>query len=381
MSSADQFLRIVQRALTFHDYSSHISDTCPLFPDHVHIEPTNSCNLRCVHCHQSTRKTHFTKKQGMMSLELFKKVIGDIKGAASRITLNLQGEPLLNKHAVTMVEHAKGEGLAVSLLTNATNLGPEARRRLIGAKLDRIVFSFEGSTKEIHEQIRRRSHYERTLGNILGYIRENYEKGRPTYVCMSMVETSFSRGDIARYREFFSQFPINTIFVNPHLSMAGSTLTSEEVDMDKYADMPKERIPICRLPWETIAVNWDGTVSPCAVDFNEDHSVGDVNTESLQDIWNGERMRRFRRCHIEKDYAWIEAQGPLCVPCNCRFNDEYDLRNIHDFIANYIVRQAKVFAPQLMAADVQESPAEAEAKYRRLLEEIHSLEQRPAPSH
>ena len=375
MSSNDKFLRIVQRALQFYDYSSRISDTCPLFPDHVHIEPTNSCNLRCVHCHQSTRKTHFTKKQGMMSLELFQKVIADIKGAASRITLNLQGEPLLNRRAVDMVEHAKQEGLAVSLLTNATNLTPEIRRRLIAAKLDRVVFSFEGSTKELHERIRRRSRYERTLGNILGYIRENFEAGRPSYVCMSMVETSFSKDDISRYREFFTQFPINTIFVNPHLSMGGSTLTSTEVDMSKYDGIPKERIPICRLPWETIAVNWDGTVSPCAVDYNEDHIVGDVNSEPLQEIWNGERMRRFRQCHIDKDYDWIEAQGPLCVPCNCRFNDEYDLRNIKDFIAHYIVRQAKVFAPQLMDAGEQETPAEAEAKYQRLLKEIRSLEQ------
>lgn len=352
-----QFRQIIKRAMEFYLYSKNFSEICPIFPDHVHLEPTNMCNLRCVHCHHSTRGTFFTKKIGIMKLEIFKKVIDEIKTVSSRITLNQQGEPTLHPNLLEMVEYAKNAGLSVSLLTNASKLKEEMSERLLDMELDRIVFSFEGSNKDIHEKVRRNSKYTKTLKNILYFIKRNSEKGRKTFICMSMVESSYTRDDVEDYKNYFNSLPINTIFVNPMLSMSGSTLTSHEIDMSQYDDVPKEDIPVCRLPWETVVVNWDGTVSACAVDYNEDHIVGNVSNEPLQQIWNSERMQRFRRCHIEKDYDWIEEQGSLCVPCNCRFNPEYDLRDMDDFVVSYIERQAKVHAPQLMDTDTS---AEAE---------------------
>lgn len=363
------FPRIVRRALEFFEYSLNPGEECPIFPDHVHIEPTNACNLRCVHCHHSTRGTHFTKKLGVMGLDLFRKVVDDIRGVSSRITLNQQGEPLLNRSLLDMVAYAKQAGLSVSLLTNATRLTPEVAERLLDLRLDRIVFSFEGSNQAVHERVRRNSRYHRTLANILHFIGRNYEKGRHTFICMSMVESSYTRDDIAAYRDYFGRLPINTLFVNPLLSMSGASLTSDEVDMSAYLSIPREEAPVCRLPWESIVVNWDGTVSPCAVDFDEAHVIGDVRTQNLVEIFNSPAMRRFRRCHLEKDYDWIETQGALCIPCNCRFNPEYDLRNLKDFVASYLVRQAKVFAPQLLDADLAEGPGGDEARYRFLQEE------------
>jgi len=366
------FDKIVNRALNFFEYSLNPGDDCPFFPDHVHIEPTNACNLSCVHCHQSSRGAHFTKKLGMMPLDLFKKVIDEIKDVSSRITLNQQGEPLLNKAILEMVAYAKRAGLSVSMLTNATRLTSEISEALLDLRLDRIVFSFEGSTPQIYEKIRRNAHYFESLNNILYFVARNYEKGRHTFICMSMVKSSYSADDVQAYKDYFSALPINTIFINPLLSMSGAALTSDEVDMDQYKDLPKEDIPVCRLPWESIVVNWDGSVSPCAVDYNESHIIGDANKQNLIDIFNSEPMKRFRRCHLNRDYSWIEEQGPLCVSCNCRFNPEYDLENLKEFTRNYIVRQAKVFAPQLMTVDVQSSDDDAQ-KYRFLLSEKQKI--------
>ncbi|MCC7213033.1 MAG: radical SAM protein [Candidatus Brocadia sp.] len=369
------FHRIVARALALYKYSLDIQEQCPLFPEHVHIEPTNICNLHCVHCHHSTRGVHFTKKYGFMELELFKKVVNDIKGTASRITLNQQGEPLLHKHIIDMVKYAKEYGLSVSMLTNGTRLNNLLAKQLIDLRLDRIIFSFEGSKQSIHEAIRKGSDYVKTLRNILYFIKHNFEMGRHTFIGMSMVDTSYSHHDIDDYKRFFSVLPINTIFINPHLTMSGATLTSHEIDINHYKDLPMDTIPVCRLPWESIVVNWDGTVSPCAVDFNESHIIGDVNKESLIDLFNSDRMRRFRRCHIEKDYQWIEEQGPLCASCNCRFNEEYDLRSLNDYVSNYIVRQAKVFAPQLLDADTSGKDTNVEIKYNNLLKMLSHMEE------
>lgn len=370
----NSFERLIQRAIDFYEYSKEISDYCPLFPDHVHIEPTNACNLRCVHCHQSMRGSFFTKKIGLMDINLYKKVIDDIRGVSSRITLNQQGEPLLHSQIVEMVRYAKDAGLSVSLLTNATKLTTELSQQLLDADLDRIVFSFEGSSCEIHEKIRVRSSYQRTLGNILHFIRLNYERGQKTFICMSMVDTSYCHDDIDNYKTFFEALPINTIFVNPQLTMSGASLTADEIDMNQYTDIPADKIPTCRLPWESIVVNWDGLVSPCAVDYNESHIIGDANTDSLINIFNNDKMRKFRRCHIEKDYDWIEKQGALCVPCNCRFSLEYDMGDLKNYVVNYIVRQSKVFATHLHSENPKSDHQELDSKYRYLLKKITELE-------
>lgn len=349
MEAVDAFHRIVQRTLNFLEYSRNPREDCPFFPDHVHIEPTNACNLRCVHCHQSSRGTHFTKKIGMMDFNVFQKVIDEIRGIASRITLNQQGEPLLHPRILDMVAYAKGAGLSVSVLTNATRLSENVADELLNLGLNRIVFSFEGSNQQVHESIRRGSNYHKTLRNILYFIKRNQEIGHPTFVCMSMVHSSHSASDIDHYHKYFSKLPVDTIFVNPLLSMSGAAPTSGEIDLSVYSNIPKENLPVCRLPWESIVVNWDGTVSPCAVDYNESHVVGSVLEADLTEIFNGPLMRRFRRCHLDRDYTWIEEQGPLCASCNCRFQPEYDLRDLSAYTVTYIVRQATVFAPQYVS--------------------------------
>lgn len=365
----------VKSALAFYDYSKRITDTCDFFPEHVHIEPTNACNLRCVHCHQSGEGGRFTKQRGMMDFSVYQKIIDEIKNVSGRVTLNQHGEPLLHPNILDMVNYAKKSGLSVSLLTNATKLTEDISNSLIKMGLNRIVFSFEGSNQATHEAVRVGSDYSKTLQNILNFIRLNYENGRPVFICMSMVDSSYSHEDIENYQAFFNSLPINTIFVNPMLNMSGATKTSKEIDMSRFADIPRKEAPICRMPWENIAVNWDGLVSACVVDFNEDHIIGDVKRENLQNIFNSERMRKFRRCHIDRDFQWIEEQGALCATCNCRFDPEYDLRNLEDFTVNYIVRQAEVAAPRLCLKNEQAN-VDPEEKYNNLIKILKGLEDR-----
>jgi len=51
----------------------------------------------------------------------------------------------------------------------------------------------------------------------------------------------------------------------------------------------------CTWIWNSVTVNWDGTVVPCCRDPNGLHQMGNVFETPLSEIWNGERMRSFRR--------------------------------------------------------------------------------------
>lgn len=102
--------------------------------------------------------------------------------------------------------------------------------------------------------------------------------------------------------------------------------------------------PICKISWETIVVNWDGTISPpCPLDYNESHAVGDVHDDKLIDIWNSELFQKFRQCHLDHDFTWIEEQGELCSACNGRYFPDYDMRNLKKKISQFTLPDKQLF--------------------------------------
>ncbi|MFH1159542.1 MAG: SPASM domain-containing protein [bacterium] len=47
--------------------------------------------------------------------------------------------------------------------------------------------------------------------------------------------------------------------------------------------------------WSGCVITWDGLVVPCCFDKDADHCLGDLKTQSFQDIWRGEKYREFRK--------------------------------------------------------------------------------------
>lgn len=371
-SLQDNFKKTVERFVDQLLYVNNLSEECPNFPHYVHIEPTNACNLRCIHCIHG--EGGMTRKIGMMAFSVFQKVIDEIAPMKRSVTLDVQGEPLLHPEILEMIEYCKRNGIHTSLLTNATQLSEETTERLIELKLDRIVFSFDGCTKEIYEKIRKRGKFEPTLRNIFYFIKRNYETGRHTHICMSIILQEATKDYIDEYKAYFECFPIDKIFVSPLLNMLGASSVSDEIDMDKYNQIPRADWPICRIPWENITVNSDGSVTTCPLDFDIRHPIGNVKEESLVSMWNNERIKTYRRAHLNRDYEAIEQNGVLCSNCNCLWDPEYDLRKFKDFSIQAIYRAAVHFASQLKQPEA--TAVDDKEKYENLLLEIQKLEDR-----
>jgi radical SAM protein with 4Fe4S-binding SPASM domain len=44
---------------------------------------------------------------------------------------------------------------------------------------------------------------------------------------------------------------------------------------------------LCRAPWRSVVVLWDGRVVPCCHDANGETVLGDLKESSLAEIWAG----------------------------------------------------------------------------------------------
>lgn len=92
----------------------------------------------------------------------------------------------------------------------------------------------------------------------------------------------------------------------------------------------------CENPFYSLAINWNGTVSICCVDWDSQAVVGDLSNQSLADVWNGEQLRRIRELHLS---GRASSVGP-CTRCTYKSpeNREYIggwLMQHHDRIMNY----------------------------------------------
>jgi radical SAM protein with 4Fe4S-binding SPASM domain len=92
---------------------------------------------------------------------------------------------------------------------------------------------------------------------------------------------------------------------------SGRTTPTQSLGADPAPDTPVRPWMACRRPWELSYITAEGEVLPCCfVPFVtnahwQDFVLGNVQEQRLDEIWNGERYREFRR-------RFLSAEPPEC---------------------------------------------------------------------
>jgi radical SAM protein with 4Fe4S-binding SPASM domain len=248
------------------------------FPDHVDLEATNACQLKCPMCF--TRVTG--APTGLMDWDLYKRLVDEIAAAgAFSIRLSWRGESLLHPRIVDMVAYAKSKGLpSVSFLTNGGRLTPEMSEGLIRAGLDYIVLSIDGPAG-VYETVRRPLTFEQILANLRGLQEARARLNSPRPLVRVNAVTYFLNG---RQREFFEA-------VGP---LADRILLSKTLNFFVQYGPHKPELT-CGYPWQRMMVAWDGRVFPCCADVDGDYPLGDATRQSLGEIWRGRPAEHLRQ--------------------------------------------------------------------------------------
>jgi len=75
------------------------------YPCVIKIDPSNRCQLRCPGSAQSSDEFRASlPKKGFLTLAEFKKIVDPMAATTLSITLSAQGEPLLNRGILEMIE-------------------------------------------------------------------------------------------------------------------------------------------------------------------------------------------------------------------------------------------------------------------------------------
>ena len=264
-------------------------ETLHHLPLRLWIETASCCNLRCVMC---PNKDVATNAKGLMRLELFQKIIDQVRHFALDINLHHRGEPLMNPAFFDMISYAKAAGLKVRFHTNGTLLDEVKAHRLLEAGPDLVSFSFDGFTRETYERVRVGAAFEKTRDNILRFVAlRRKETIKKPYVVIEKIifRNRAAEGDPATVQALHRQFMdagVNEIIEKEEYVWAGPT--APEV-------AKKRSLTVCTFPWYAMVICADGTVTPCPQDFHAVLKLGNARETSLREIWNGPAYRQLRR--------------------------------------------------------------------------------------
>jgi radical SAM protein with 4Fe4S-binding SPASM domain len=299
-------------------------------PVSITIEPTNICNLRCPVC--ETGANILERKPQMMTYEEFVKIIDKVGTGANHVMLYYMGEPFLNKEAYRMIRYARDMGLYVMTCTNGDLVDPE---RLYESGINLVSFQIGGVKQETHSVYRVNSNLARVMDNVSRYreiIRLRGKKPGEHQVELGLIVMRHNEGEIEEFLEMAEKMGIdrkNIISPCVRTPKQGRDFLPQsdaywvyerEIFEQKGCLLPKRSFPKNSCPWlyYSITIQANGDVVPCCRDPHGRQIVGNLLEQSLEEVWNGPKLKAFRRavlsCQKDVDICRLcpgEGLGPL----------------------------------------------------------------------
>lgn len=299
-----------------------------IYPIELEIGLTNACNHRCMFC-----AVDYTGYQPtMMDAEMLKRNITAFaeKGVKSIIYAG-EGEPLLNKSAVDIINFTKKNGVDAAMSTNGVLLTPEVSRECL-ASLTWIRFSTAAITDASYEKIHqcRKGDLQIVLNNMQEAVRVKREQKASTTIGVQLLLLPENKNEVVSMAKELRKIGVDYFTVKPFSQhpQSGNIL---QVDYQEMLDVENELKEIatedykiyfrahsmekliCKrdytqclaLPF-MVYIDAKGNLWPCIVFMGKDElSYGNLYEESFEEIWEGDKRKRlmdyFSKLDLEKN--------------------------------------------------------------------------------
>ena len=318
-----------------------LKDAIPLnTPFTLFVDPTNWCNFKCSFCPRNQSDfEQYAGKFTHMSLQLFKKIAQDLHAFPNKLKvlrLFYLGEPLLCPDFLPILRTAAEENLAerIEISTNASLLSEKiacgildiARQYSANIYLRISIYSV---IQEKFEKITLSPiSIDDIYHNVAVFHKQKQIRGGTVRVYAKMLESydDESRLFLETYRPI-----VDEVELEEPMEWSGygkQDLLADVYSKEVIAKLNAKKMPkACAYPFHTLAIQSDGKVVCCCVDWSRHTLVGDVTKESLLDIWNGAALRNLRILHLSgKRYDNEACRNCLKLPCG----GSYDMDNLDD---------------------------------------------------
>ena len=285
----------------------------PLF---VSVEPANRCQLRCPECPVG-QTVNPSSGPGLMSREIWEKVLQQAAPYAHTIQFYFQGEPLLNKDLPRMIGEAHAEGLYTIVSTNAQAMTESMAEALVGAGLNRIIISMDGLTQDTYSSYRVGGEITR-CHQALAWLREA-KKRLHAHITIELqcLRLRTNEHEWKTIRQEYKRLGADRLtmktaqlynYQNGHPLMPTDERYSRYTKGTDGVYHLKPRGKGCLRVWSGCVVTTGGEVLPCCYDKAHAHAYGNILTTPLRELFSSAKADAFRR-------AALTETPDICQQC------------------------------------------------------------------
>ena len=272
-------------------------------PFSVSFEPTTSCNLRCPECPSGLRS--FSRPIGMLEPSFFRKTIDELSKHLFYLTFYFQGEPYLNKNFLEMVTYAKQKKIYTSTSTNAHYFTDEVAKKTIESGLDRLIISIDGTTQETYQQYRVGGQLSKVIEGAKLIVKWKKELQSTTpFVIFQFLVVKPNEHQIDDLKLLAKDIGVDEVILKTaqvYDYENGNELIPENEQYSRYRKNSDGTYSIknslensCWKLWHSCVITWDGKVVPCCFDKDAQHQLGDLKSNTFNQIWNNDKYKNFR---------------------------------------------------------------------------------------
>lgn len=298
-------------------------------PTIFNIETTNYCNMKCVFC---ARTIYMERKNIWIDDNLFEDLLDKVKvhknqdiddfsiwlknntnfdpeersengfyfSVVSRcLILHGYGEPFLDKFLIKRLDACKKRNIPTYFSCTPATMTVEKATKAMESGLTVLKFSLDALDDENIKSIRgKKANYEESVKKILELIKIKKEKGYKTLLVPCMIAINNDDKSKEMHKKFIDFWRDKDVYAYVK-SQDNRWLFEQNKKLENKSHYSKQ---YCEYPWTSLTVMAEGNVVPCTQISNNEIVLGNVNEQSLEEIWNSEKYKNFRKMHITGNF-------------------------------------------------------------------------------
>jgi len=278
-------------------------------PKAVSVEVSTRCTLNCVYCDRKNKNYRDMSFEEFLNLKKELKKIPEIK----KVVFCGIGESLLNKHIYDIV--ADLGDYEISLVTSGTILIDFPRLNRF-KNVDMVVFSIDATSEESVKNICGKSYnYTNLLTNLDNCRRYQKSLKKPFRSLLNTTVNSANTDEIINIMDFARKHRFK--FVHYSLQWGSEEFIIKNLEIlrktfSQALEKAKQYRIYCENPFRSYCcldvnsilcfVDIEGKVFPCGYGLNQEYDVGNIYSDSFDNIWKSSAYNDFKK-------------GKLCDSC------------------------------------------------------------------
>ncbi|OPY52999.1 MAG: pyrroloquinoline quinone biosynthesis protein PqqE [Methanosaeta sp. PtaU1.Bin112] len=294
----------------------------------VHFYITRRCNLNCPFCFYDSVPS-MSKSDEELDTEFWIKLADEVATINPEAMISVSGgEPLIRADAIDIIEGISRNGLKIRLVTNGTLFTEDLVLRLSKISKLRVQVSIDSLVPEENARTRGQGSLEKAIKAVQWMIDAGIN------VAISSTVTQINKKSIWRLQQFCDEnnIRLGTSFffksgdrsktnapwleLKPHEIMESSAYNSKHLDHSDATDhtimpVPGIRRSHCGIGYGQLAIQPDGSVSPCRLLTDSKLFLGNMTKSELREILN--------IGHKKYNFLDVDKVSSDCARCHVRY--------------------------------------------------------------